>query len=474
MKKINFYNKKGFTLVECIVAIAVFAVMTSMVMIIISSAIQTTRQSVTGQSDLNQMVEAVENDQSIKMYDSSTSHNLKMKFGGDTENFSITYDTTDGYMSYMTCKYCDYYGPRYEFIKRIADSSTYQNADPAMKAKYPFTYWFDPILPGETNEETTYSVPWPDNPDGSGVQKMDHADTNESSRLDFGTTSQNKYMTYLRQFCCPKCEHLLEPADIFPLHCLICDYEAIPQKVADYVDTANPSASTGFHWDNATSSFRCNKCGSYRVIEKGMNDKVGAGATFEVGGMYSNAIRYGNVKTPDDDEVKTLITGKKKTDNSDVNNFKFDMTVTSFSSYIPHKYKVTLSNLNSATGNKDADFKIKLPPGYKVNNLKITNISSPSASEYAVGWTSEDGLEDCSKGSTITAFVMGGKSQLSFAFELVNVKNKNSFDADYAGEGGLAKYWFRLKVGSGGTIPTLTLPRDLDPTTGNVYFPPSS
>ena len=277
MKKINFYNKKGFTLVECIVAIAVFAVMTSMVMIIISSAIQTTRQSVTGQSDLNQMVEAVENDQSIKMYDSSTSHNLKMKFGGDTENFSITYDTTDGYMSYMTCIYCDYYGPRYEFIKRIADSDTYKNALPGMKAKYPFTYWFDPILPGETNEETTYSVPVPDEymgeadasdapagflkgtSDGHYTQLMTHSDTNESTRLDFGTTSQKKYMTYLRKFCCPKCEHLLEPADILPLHCLICDYEAIPQKVADHVDTANPSASTGFHWDNATSSFQCNK-----------------------------------------------------------------------------------------------------------------------------------------------------------------------------------------------------------------------
>lgn len=447
MRKLNFYNKKGFTLVECIVAIAVFAVMTSMVMIIISSAIDTTRQSISGERDLNQMVEAVENDQSIKMYSAIDSHTLVMKFGEDKSNFSITYDTSDGYMSYMTCHWCDYVGPRYEFLRRIADSSTYKMSDQALKDKYPYTYWFDPILPGETSEFDTYNVP------GVTIQAADKA---EDTRYSFGTGKEKTFVTYLRKFCCPKCNGLIEPSTVIPLICLTCDHEDNPQTAKDYRDESNPKNSTGFHWDNETSSFYCNECGSSQVIEKGMKDKFGAGAQFEVGGIYANAIRYGNVESPDDTEVKALIVGKRIDNGNEVSGYNVSLDVTDYSAYIPDRYKITISNLTTAvTGGKNINFTIKLPKGYKIPTVEkrdtsgnisygpnISLTGSKKSDEPIFAFT--NGV-DSSEGSTITINNCQSGNNIAVSFTLVNEKNEASFDSDYEDEGGLGKYWFRMK-----------------------------
>lgn len=456
MKKLNFYNKKGFTLVECIVAIAVFAVMTSMVMIIISSAINTTRQAVNGERDLNQMVEAVENDQSIKNYNSLSSHTLVMKFGEDTDNFSITYDTSDGYMSYMTCHWCKYIGPRHEFLRRIADSSTYKKSDQALKDKYPYTYWFDPIQSGISDEFGTYSVP--------GVT-IDPADKSDDTRYDYGTEKQKTYVTYLRKYCCPKCGGLIQPADVQPLQCLDCDYECNPQNTAENNTDPDVKNRKGFHWDHETSTYYCNKCGSSRVIEKGMKDLFGSGAQFEIGGMFPNAIRYGIVDQPDDDAVKSLVGAKAVSGGSELTGFKMTLNTTVYSSVIPATHKISISELSAK-----ANVTIELPAGYIIPKVEKRKTDGTIYYEYNINrtnssdksnqpvWTLKNG-KDSSEGSTITIpNVSSGAGVYTLAFTLVNEKSGSSFETDYADEGGLAGYWFRMLSGT----DTVKMPRDKD------------
>ena len=64
MKKMMkaLHGKKGFTLIECVIAIAVFAALTGMVLMIMSQTIQLSKKATDAETDLNKLVENVVQD----------------------------------------------------------------------------------------------------------------------------------------------------------------------------------------------------------------------------------------------------------------------------------------------------------------------------------------------------------------------------------------------------------------------------
>lgn len=109
-------ERKGFTLVECIVAIAVFAAFCLMVMMIIAGAQRESKAAYDTEEELNTLIDNVMEDDIDRRYNSSSTKTLNMSFSGSgSGNFAITYDVVDGHKSYLVCDSCGYFGPHAEF-----------------------------------------------------------------------------------------------------------------------------------------------------------------------------------------------------------------------------------------------------------------------------------------------------------------------------------------------------------------------
>ncbi|MGN0657516.1 MAG: type II secretion system protein [Ruminiclostridium sp.] len=128
IKKITqLKRRKGFTLVECIVAIAVFALLTAVILMILANAQNQAVISRESEEDLNNLVENVVGDDTYKKY-SENSNTLTLNFGGG-KTFDITYDTIAGYKNYVKCNpksgatSCGYVGNNIDFMcgKTVAD-----------------------------------------------------------------------------------------------------------------------------------------------------------------------------------------------------------------------------------------------------------------------------------------------------------------------------------------------------------------
>ncbi len=124
----NFFNRlkgrKGFTLVECIVAIAVFAAMTMIVFMILTNARNEAVRANDTEEDLSQLIENVISDEVYKSYDATDYTQLSLKIqdasGSDTgKTFDITYETTDGYKNFVICPICDHFANNSEFMNGV-------------------------------------------------------------------------------------------------------------------------------------------------------------------------------------------------------------------------------------------------------------------------------------------------------------------------------------------------------------------
>ena len=164
MKKI--IAKKGFTLVECVIAIAVFAIMTGMILFIVGNAVTTSKTAREEEKNLNGLVQNIVRDESPKSYGAYDSSELSMKFKSSSSNadFNMTYSTVDGYKNYVQCPICAYNGSgglhtMQDFYAEPAHtSSAYLNAlDAYVKAHkddnppapdfdtlYKVSHWYDP------------------------------------------------------------------------------------------------------------------------------------------------------------------------------------------------------------------------------------------------------------------------------------------------------------------------------------------
>ena len=179
MKKL--IAKKGFTLVECVIAIAVFAVMAGMILFIVGNAVTTSKKAREQEKNMNGLVDNIVQDQSPKRYGEYDSDVLNMKFsynGTNGKDFSMTYSTIDGYKNYVQCPICAYHGKGglftiQDFMTVAAHASTqYQDefsANSSVDTLYKPSHWFDPttmymqcpdcgtVINGDS--ETAYSIP---------------------------------------------------------------------------------------------------------------------------------------------------------------------------------------------------------------------------------------------------------------------------------------------------------------------------
>ena len=110
-------ERKGFTLVECIVAIAVFAALCLMVAMIIGGAQRESIKAHDTETELNGLIDNVLDDDLDRRYNSTYSNKkLEMSFSGDaTGNFAITYDLIDGHKNHIVCDSCGYFANNAEF-----------------------------------------------------------------------------------------------------------------------------------------------------------------------------------------------------------------------------------------------------------------------------------------------------------------------------------------------------------------------
>lgn len=108
-------KRKGFTLVECIVAVAVFAALVMVIFMILANARTEANMANQSEQDLNNLIDNVIGDDTYKIYNSSNSEILNMSYTvydkdgkatGDKGDFSISYDTINGYKNYVECPKC--------------------------------------------------------------------------------------------------------------------------------------------------------------------------------------------------------------------------------------------------------------------------------------------------------------------------------------------------------------------------------
>ena len=119
-------KRKGFTLVECIVAIAVFAAFCLMVVLITAGAQREAKMANDTEAELNDLIDNISSDDIYRGYNSDhySAEKLDFNFSGSSNGtFSISYDIVDGHKNYIECSSCHYYGNNTEFMTGVSSQS---------------------------------------------------------------------------------------------------------------------------------------------------------------------------------------------------------------------------------------------------------------------------------------------------------------------------------------------------------------
>ena len=117
LKRLN--GRKGFTLVECIVAVAVFAAMTLIVFMILMNARAEAQKANKTEEDLTQLIDNVVGDESFQKYD-ATSDVLNLNIsGGSGGTYKISYSTIDGYKNFVECPTCGHFANNTDFMNNV-------------------------------------------------------------------------------------------------------------------------------------------------------------------------------------------------------------------------------------------------------------------------------------------------------------------------------------------------------------------
>ncbi len=479
MKKL--LRKKGFTLVECVVAIAVFAIMSSMVMVIMSSAVMTAKKSAEGERDLNNLVEAVEDSETVYRY-SSGSDELKMKFAGSGDadpgtNYSITYSKTPGYKDYITCPYCGYYSSFKDFLYRIPYSNHYTawgRVYPTYQKLKPENFFYPAGARNGNNNDSKYYYPnvTPSTDEsGNNIFIVNDGNGTASGAAPFNGTVDGIELGWgqgnLNHFFCPSCEKpiMFKDADTwnaksfsndtssvytnlkaaYYFRCYDCDNTDSP-----YYDNKSDRTRKGFHYDRSKCSFYCNKCGSANVMEQHAHDNLGIGADFVVNGIYPNAIIYTPVDRPSDTEYKSLIQAWDSAETTELNGKVSQFSVQEASAAVDDTgaAQTDLYKMKFKLSARHGTIKIRFPMGYDLGNVNVFYNKYESGTRYTV------------QADTNTLVIYDASDLQDFTFTLTNSKTGNSFDMDYSAKGGLFGYWFRAyDTTEGKGITQFTLPR---------------
>lgn len=120
LKRLN--GRKGFTLVECIVAIAVFAALIMVVFMILANARNQAQTANKTEEDLNHLINNVVSDETYKKYreELDASGNrlniLKLNVEGQADTFDISYNKIDGYKNFVICPTCGHFANNSDFM----------------------------------------------------------------------------------------------------------------------------------------------------------------------------------------------------------------------------------------------------------------------------------------------------------------------------------------------------------------------
>lgn len=236
MKKI-FSRNKGFTLVECIIAVAVFGLLALIVFMILTNASVRAARASESEENLAQLIENVVGDETYKKYDSS-SKNLTLLIdnvngAAGTGNLTVSYNVISGYKNFIECPSCSHQANFTDFMSSTIGQPT---IDPHMT----------PV-----------------------------------DSLNFDTATC--------YFVCPSCYDTIT----FTLRCPDC-------STTDVYNKTSSTSLSGYlftYMKSASGAFECSVCGGTAVMAVDaagnyISEKVSADG-FNVSGMVANGIRYG-------------------------------------------------------------------------------------------------------------------------------------------------------------------------------------
>ncbi|MCM1335084.1 MAG: prepilin-type N-terminal cleavage/methylation domain-containing protein, partial [Eubacterium sp.] len=101
MKQIR--GKKGFTLVECIIAIAVFGLLSLVVFMILTNASVRAAKASESEENLAQLIENVVGDETYKKYDSSSPTMNLIIDNDSSKTMTVSYNVISGYKNFIEC-----------------------------------------------------------------------------------------------------------------------------------------------------------------------------------------------------------------------------------------------------------------------------------------------------------------------------------------------------------------------------------
>ncbi len=429
------HTKKGFTLVECVIAIAVFAALTGMVLMIMSQTMQLSKKSSDAETDLNNLVQNVVQDSSKKSY-GADSKVLNMEFDGQSTPFTMTYTTVDGYKNYIKCPDCGEVANNLDYMGYIYDTSTYSSAP---DKNFKVCYWYNKTNP-ETNE--------------------------------------------LR---CPHCYDASTGAGVITpselrLYCLSCG-KSEPSDYNKFKLTPKSPEVELFNYNNFSGGYTCAACGNGNVVQavetspgvyEPLTKVYASDSGLMISGMSSNAIRYGDVgQIINEDRVKNLM--KIQTTSGSTPNFttKWKYTPNKNAS-IPGIYTLTLDVNGSIDSTETAVVTIDLPAGYAFTKCTGTTADGTGDRPLAVFKGKKDPIDGETSLLKISGIQSGHQHNIVIKFQLTNYENNNSFEEDYVNDGGLMTYWFQLSGNlNNGMERTISYPRT-ETVTGPTATPSKS
>ncbi len=126
IKRLN--RRKGFTLVECLIALTVFAALTLVVFAILANARAASTNANEAEENLTKLIDNVISDETYAKYNSSNANSLTLNLSTGATAFKVSYNEIDGYKNYVFCTDCGHFADNTEFMNGVEKENFTQGA----------------------------------------------------------------------------------------------------------------------------------------------------------------------------------------------------------------------------------------------------------------------------------------------------------------------------------------------------------